>query len=180
MPVKQINLAKTIDEQSESPYKSFDPDDTEDNRNSPKRQFKKSTFFPKRNTQGSSSRSKENRPASTSEKKRFSSPTKTKIWLENQKGYFEDSLKMKIDMNNFCVECHEIDPQWVSVNNGIFICINCAGHHRGFGVQVSFVRSLEMDKIDDLHLKMLKFGGNRKFLEFINLYEIQNSDNDRH
>lgn len=87
---------------------------------------------------------------------------------------------MKIDMNNFCVECHEIDPQWVSVNNGIFICINCAGLHRGFGVQVSFVRSLEMDKIDDLHLKMLKYGGNRKFLEFMNLYEISNNDDDRH
>lgn len=37
-----------------------------------------------------------------------------------------------------------------------------------------------MDKIDDLHLKMLKYGGNRKFLEFINLYEIQNNDDDRH
>jgi len=37
-----------------------------------------------------------------------------------------------------------------------------------------------MDKIDDLHLKMLKFGGNRKFLEFMNLFEIPNNDGDRH
>ena len=36
-----------------------------------------------------------------------------------------------------------------------------------------------MDKIDELHLKMLKYGGNRKFLEFLNLYEISNNDDDR-
>ena len=27
---------------------------------------------------------------------------------------------------------------------------------------------------------MLKYGGNRKFLEFLNLYEISNNDDDRH
>jgi hypothetical protein len=37
-----------------------------------------------------------------------------------------------------------------------------------------------MDKIDTLHLKMLQFGGNRKFLEFIHLYNIPDTDKDRH
>ena len=37
-----------------------------------------------------------------------------------------------------------------------------------------------MDKIDDLHLKMLTYGCNRKFLEFIQLYETENTNEDRH
>ena len=37
-----------------------------------------------------------------------------------------------------------------------------------------------MDKIDTLHMKMLQYGGNRKFLEFIHLYNITNNDKDRH
>ena len=30
-------------------------------------------------------------------------------------------------------------PAWASINCGVFICLNCAGLHRGFGVHVSQV-----------------------------------------
>lgn len=36
-----------------------------------------------------------------------------------------------------------------------------------------------MDKIDQHHLNMLKHGGNRKFLEFLNLYQISNNSDSR-
>ena len=37
-----------------------------------------------------------------------------------------------------------------------------------------------MDKIDGLHIKMLQYGGNRKFLEFQRLYNITSNDKNRH
>lgn len=91
----------------------------------------------------------------------------------------DHKLKSNLDRgkdraNNKCFECQEEDPKWISVNNGIFICLNCAGIHRGFGVQVSFVRSLEMDNISDVQKRMLKYGGNRQFKEFLKLYGLEN------
>lgn len=47
-----------------------------------------------------------------------------------------------------CNDCGRIDSSvtWASVSYGVFLCLNCAGIHRGLGVEVSFVRSCIMDK----------------------------------
>ncbi|CAL8468807.1 g8348 [Coccomyxa elongata] len=34
---------------------------------------------------------------------------------------------------------------WASINTGVFICMRCAGHHRGLGVHISKVRSCTLD-----------------------------------
>ena len=31
------------------------------------------------------------------------------------------------------------------MNNGVFLCLKCAGIHRGFGMSVSLIRSLQED-----------------------------------
>ena len=77
--------------------------------------------------------------------------------------------------NGVCFECKMERPKWTSINNGIFICLVCAGQHRSFGVHVSFVRSLEMDELSDLQRSMLKFGGNRNLHEFLKLYGLENA-----
>ena len=48
--------------------------------------------------------------------------------------------------NSMCADCSmTTNLTWASINLGIFLCIDCAGVHRGLGTHISKVRSLELD-----------------------------------
>ena len=68
------------------------------------------------------------------------------------------------DANHRCFECHApLDqPNWVSINLGIFLCITCSGIHRSLGTHLSKVRSLLLDKLSPAQLDILRRLGNTR------------------
>ncbi|KAF4123771.1 ADP-ribosylation factor GTPase-activating protein 1 [Geosmithia morbida] len=70
--------------------------------------------------------------------------------------------------NGVCCDCSAPSPQWASPKFGIFICLTCAGKHRGLGVHISFVRSVSMDAFKAMEIERMRLGGNdgwRRFYE---------------
>ncbi|PKY01312.1 ArfGap-domain-containing protein [Aspergillus campestris IBT 28561] len=48
--------------------------------------------------------------------------------------------------NNWCADCGSVSKvEWVSINLGIVLCIECSGIHRSLGTHISKVRSLTLD-----------------------------------
>ena len=74
--------------------------------------------------------------------------------------------------NNKCVDCRMDEPNWASVNNGVFICNLCAEQHRKLGTSVSFVRSVNLDSWPQSYLALMSLGGNKKFADFMDVYGL--------
>ncbi len=81
-------------------------------------------------------------------------------------------LLMKDPGNKTCFDCGIVYPKWASINNGVFVCLTCAGVHRGLGVNISFIRSLTMDNWDEKQLKFLKCSGNKRLRSLLEEYNI--------
>lgn len=67
-----------------------------------------------------------------------------------------------MEANPICADCSAKSPDWVSLNLGVLLCIQCSGIHRSLGVHVSKVRSLTLDSLSDGESQLLLSLGNEK------------------
>ncbi|KNG82381.1 hypothetical protein ANOM_008911, partial [Aspergillus nomiae NRRL 13137] len=82
----------------------------------------------------------------------------------------------KTNGNDKCCDCGAPSPQWASPKFGIFICLNCAGTHRGLGVHISFVRSITMDAFKIAEIQRMELGGNEPWKSFFDDHIVTQSE----
>ena len=79
---------------------------------------------------------------------------------------------MRIPENKKCFDCNNIPCQWASINNGIFLCSNCSGFHRGLGVENSYIRSILWDNWTEEQIEYMIKGGNKQLKDLLKIYTL--------
>ena len=72
------------------------------------------------------------------------------------------------ELNKECFDCGACYPQYISINNGIFICKDCLKIHNNFPKQISNTLKNNLSSLNSKELEFMYIGGNQKLLNFIN------------
>lgn len=70
-------------------------------------------------------------------------------------------IKQILSENLNCADCEQKRPEWVSLNLGALVCIECSGVHRSLGVHLSKVRSLKLDQLSRAEYAVIQALGNQ-------------------
>ena len=75
---------------------------------------------------------------------------------------------IKEKSNKICIDCSKPNPEYISLNNAVFICKSCFKEHQKFPINISKLIKNDLSSLTLKELQYLYFGGNKKFYEFIN------------
>ena len=74
----------------------------------------------------------------------------------------------KEPLNSKCLDCNKSKPEYISLNNAVFICKNCyRNNHQKFPPNISRIIKYNLKALSLKDLQYLYFGGNKKMLEFM-------------
>ena len=72
-------------------------------------------------------------------------------------------------MNLICFDCRKKIPKYISINNAIFLCSNCALiHKKNFPEKISSIIENNLNLLSINYLNILSVGGNQNLDNFIN------------
>ena len=82
------------------------------------------------------------------------------------------------EMNKECFDCGSENPEYISINNGIFLCKNCIYYHYKFPDHISTLIKNNLKMLREKELKYLYYGGNKRlsnymYIKFPNLKQYQ-------
>ncbi|PKY07267.1 ArfGap-domain-containing protein [Aspergillus campestris IBT 28561] len=100
----------------------------------------------------------------------------SKMWEVDPETKAKLQQYSKTNNNDRCCDCGAPSPQWASPKFGTFICLNCAGTHRGLGVHISFVRSITMDAFKTGEIARMEHGGNEPWKTFFDNHPVTLSE----
>ena len=92
---------------------------------------------------------------------------KNKRHNSNEKYIKEIEIKIQTEINNQCVECGRKKPEYISINNGIFLCKNCIQSHFQLPQEVSTIVKNDLKNLTLNEINFINNGGNKKLLFYI-------------
>ena len=100
---------------------------------------------------------------------------------EKQKKYLNTKFELireisNEEMNKECFDCNKKNPKYISINNAIFLCEECAQLHKTFPDNISVIIDNNLNLLSNNYLKYLFYGGNANLDNFIN-YEYPGLQN---
>ena len=91
---------------------------------------------------------------------------KNNIMFHEKERKIKSIIKEK--SNKICIDCSKPNPEFISLNNSVFICKSCFKEHQKFSINISKLIKNDLSSLTLKELQYLYFGGNKKFYEFIN------------
>ena len=90
----------------------------------------------------------------------------------------DEKLKeiLEEEMNKECFDCGSLNPKYISINNGIFLCINCVKIHYQFPNGISIIKNNNLFLLTNKEILYIYYGGNNRLNHFVN-YEYPGLQN---
>ena len=87
--------------------------------------------------------------------------------FNDKKKYTNNSEKKKKikenkndELNKECFDCGSCNPEYISINNGVFICEDCLYIHNKFPKQISTTLKKNLSSLNSKELEFMYLGGN--------------------